>query len=104
MKDVHLEWTFVKGLSSESTITCFIILLHGISYHIGHVTTIVTEPPKLLGPPTVVLVQRTLDNPAGAPDHSTSSVSKFLTLPKSVSPVTQTLQYIGGTKMRKQLQ
>jgi hypothetical protein len=27
----------------------------------------VTEPPKSLGPPTVVLVQRTSDNPAGAP-------------------------------------
>jgi hypothetical protein len=64
----------------------------------------VTEPPKSLGPPTVVLVQQTSDNPAGAPDHSTSSVSEFLTLPKSVLPVTQTLQYIGGTKMRKQLQ
>jgi hypothetical protein len=64
----------------------------------------VTEPLKSLGPPTVVLVQRTSDNPAGAPDHLTSSVPEFLTLPKSVSPVTQTLQYIGGTKMRKQLQ
>jgi hypothetical protein len=39
----------------------------------------VTEPPKSLGPPTVVLVQRTSDNPAGAPDHLTSSVSVFLT-------------------------
>jgi hypothetical protein len=64
----------------------------------------VTEPPKLLGPPTVVLVQRTLDNPAGAPDHLTSSVFEFLTFPKSVSPITQTLQYIGDTKVRKQLQ
>jgi hypothetical protein len=63
-----------------------------------------TKPPKSLGPPIVVLVQRTSDNPVGAPDHLTSSVSDFLTLPKSVSPVTQTLQYIGGTKMRKQLQ
>jgi hypothetical protein len=63
-----------------------------------------TEPPKSLGPPIVVLVQRTSDNPTGAPDHLTSSVSKFLTFPKSVSPVMQTLQYIGGTKMRKQLQ
>jgi hypothetical protein len=44
----------------------------------------VTEPPKSLGPPTVVLVQRTSDNPAGAPDHLTSSVSEFLTLPKNV--------------------
>jgi hypothetical protein len=28
----------------------------------------VTEPPKLLGPPTVVLVQQTSDNPAGVPE------------------------------------
>jgi hypothetical protein len=63
-----------------------------------------TEHHKSLGPPIVVLVHRTSDNPAGAPDHLTSSVSEFLTLPKSVSPVTQTLQYIGGTKMWKQLQ
>jgi hypothetical protein len=39
----------------------------------------VTEPPKSLGPPAVVLVQRTSDNPVGAPDHLTSSVSEFLT-------------------------
>jgi hypothetical protein len=64
----------------------------------------VTEPPKSLGPPTVVLVQQTSDNPVGAPDHLTSSVSIFYTLPKSVSPVTQILQHIGGTRMRKQLQ
>jgi hypothetical protein len=62
------------------------------------------EPPKSLGPPIVVLVQRTSDNPAGVPDHLTSSVSVFLTFPKSVLPVTQTLQYIGGTRMWKQLQ
>jgi hypothetical protein len=64
----------------------------------------VTEPPKSLGPPIVVLVHRTSDNPAGAPDHLTSSVYVFFTLPKSVSPVTQILQHIGGTSMRKQLQ
>jgi hypothetical protein len=64
----------------------------------------VTEPPKSLGPPTVVLVQQTSDNPAGAPDHLTSSVSEFLTFPKSVSPVTHTLQFIGDTKVWKQLQ
>jgi hypothetical protein len=63
-----------------------------------------TEPPKSLGPPTVVLVQETSDNPTGAPDHLTSSVFVFFTFPKSVSPITQILQYIGGTKMRKQLQ
>jgi hypothetical protein len=33
----------------------------------------VTEPPKSLGPPTVVLVQRTSDNLAGAPE----SLDKF---------------------------
>ena len=32
-----------------------------------------TEPPKLLGPPRVVLVQRTSDNPAGGPE----SLDKF---------------------------
>jgi hypothetical protein len=64
----------------------------------------VTKPPKSLGPPTVVLFHRTSDNPAGAPDHLTSLVSVFFTLPKSVSSVTQILQHIGGTSMRKQLQ
>jgi hypothetical protein len=64
----------------------------------------VTEPPKSLGPPTVVLVQRTLDNPVDAPDHLLSSVYEFLSFPKSVPPVMQTLQHIEGTKMRKQLQ
>jgi hypothetical protein len=64
----------------------------------------VTEPPKSLGPPTVVLVHRTSDNPADAPDYSTSLVSEFFTLPKSVSPITQILQHIRGTNMRKQLQ
>jgi hypothetical protein len=65
---------------------------------------VVMEPPKLLGPPTVVLVQRTSNNPVDAPDHLTSSVSVFLTFPKSVSPVMRILQHIGGTNKRKQLQ
>jgi hypothetical protein len=64
----------------------------------------VTEPPKLLGPSTVVLIQRTSDNPVDAPDHLTSSVSAFFTFPKSVSPVMQILQHIRGTNKRKQLQ
>jgi hypothetical protein len=64
----------------------------------------VTEPPKSLGPPTVVLVHQTLDNVVGAPNHLTSSVSVIFTLPKSVSPVTQILQHIRETSMRKQLQ
>jgi hypothetical protein len=64
----------------------------------------VKEPPKSLDPPTVVFVHQTSDNPAGAPDHLTSSVSVFFTLPKSVLPVTLILQHIGGTSMHKQLQ
>jgi hypothetical protein len=63
----------------------------------------VTEPPKSLGPPIVVLVQQTSDKTVDAPDHS-SLVSVFFTFPKSVSPVTQILQHIGGTNKRKQLQ
>jgi hypothetical protein len=35
----------------------------------------VTEPPKVLGPPTVVLVLRTLDNPVDVLNHSASSVT-----------------------------
>jgi phage baseplate assembly protein W len=46
----------------------------------------VTEPPKSLGLPTVVLVQRTSNNPVGAPDHLTSSVSEFLTFPRAFYP------------------
>jgi hypothetical protein len=35
----------------------------------------VTEPPKVLCPPTVVLVLMTLDNPVDDLNHSTSSVT-----------------------------
>jgi hypothetical protein len=47
----------------------------------------VTEHPKVLGPPTVVLVLRTLDNPVDAHNHSTSSVtiSSFL-CPRAFNP------------------
>jgi hypothetical protein len=63
-----------------------------------------TKPPKSLGPPTVVLIQRTSDNPVDAPDHLTSSIFVSFTFPKSISPVTQILQHITGTNERKQLQ
>jgi hypothetical protein len=72
--------------------------------HARAVNKPVTEPSKSLGPPTVVLVHWTSDNYVDAPHHLTSSVSKIFTFPKSVSPVTQILQHIGGTNMRKQLQ
>jgi hypothetical protein len=64
----------------------------------------VTEPPKSLGPPIVVLVQRTLDNPAGVPESLDKFGICYSYLPKSVLPVKQTLQIIGDTKMRKRLQ
>jgi hypothetical protein len=64
----------------------------------------VTEPPKSLGPPIVVLVQRTSDNPVDVHNHLTSSVSVSFTFPKSASPITQILRHIGGTNKRKQLQ
>jgi hypothetical protein len=64
----------------------------------------VIEPPKSLGPPIVVLVQRTSGNPVDASNHLISSVSVFLAFPKCISPVMQILQHIGGTNKRKQLQ
>jgi hypothetical protein len=64
----------------------------------------ITEPPKVLGPPTDVLVLRTSDNHVGAHSHSTSSVLCILiTSPKSVSPITQILHHIGGKNKRKQI-
>jgi hypothetical protein len=76
---------------------------HSPVLEIGGERESVTEPPKSLGPPTIVLVQWTLDNPIDAHNHSTSSVSVFFFSPKSVSPVTQILQHIGGTNKRKRI-
>jgi hypothetical protein len=64
----------------------------------------VTEPPKVLGPHTVVLVLRTSDNPVDEHNHSTSSVlCIFLTSPKSVLPITHILHHIGETNEQKQI-
>jgi hypothetical protein len=65
--------------------------------------TAVAYPPKSLGPPRVVLVQRTLDNHVDANNHLTSSVSISFSSPKSVSPITLILQHIGGTNKRKRI-
>ena len=47
----------------------------------------VMDPPKGLGPPTVVLVLWTLDNPLDAHNHSTSSVTVFLSFrPRALHP------------------
>jgi hypothetical protein len=47
--------------------------------------TSVMEPPKVLGPPTDVLVLRTSDNHVDAHNHSTSSVVCIIISPKSAS-------------------
>jgi hypothetical protein len=52
----------------------------------------VMEPPKVLRPPTDVLVLRTSDNHVDAHNHSTSLVLCIAIIsPKSTSPITQTL-------------
>jgi hypothetical protein len=56
----------------------------------------VTEPPKVLGPPTDVLVLRTSDSHAGAHNSSTGPVICIsITSPKSAYPITQTIHIIG---------
>jgi hypothetical protein len=65
-----------------------------------NLSTFVTEPPKSLGPPTVVLVQQTLDNPVDVPE-SLDKFGIFSYLSRNVSPVLQTLQNIGDIEMRK---
>jgi hypothetical protein len=65
----------------------------------------VMEPPKVLGPPTYVLVPRTSDSHAGAHNDSASSVICILIIsPKSASPMTQTLHIIGVENEQKGLQ
>jgi hypothetical protein len=76
-KDINTWQCLTEG---ESLLLSYVTLPSGRSH--------VTEPSKSLGPPTVVLVQRTSDNLVDAPDHWTSSVSVSFTFPKSVSPVT----------------
>jgi hypothetical protein len=63
----------------------------------------VTESPKLLGPPTVVLVQQTSDNPAGAPESLDKFGICFLYLSQERFTRHADIISIGDTKMRKQL-
>jgi hypothetical protein len=60
----------------------------------------VTEPPKSLGPPIVVLVQQTSDNPVDVPE-SLDKFDIFSYLSRNVSPILQTLQNIGDIEKRK---
>jgi hypothetical protein len=56
----------------------------------------ITEPPKILGPPTYVHVLSTSYSHAGALNGSVGPVICIsITSPKSAYPITQTLQTIG---------
>ena len=77
----------VVRITSQAMITCIPGLCLIISAKKGYAPIpAVTEPPKSLGPPIVVLVQRTSDNPVGAPEL----LDKFGILPyltRNVSPI-----------------
>jgi hypothetical protein len=63
-----------------------------------------TEPPKVLGPPTGILVRRTSDNHVDAYNHLTSLVFCINIIPpKSASSITQTLHHIEGKNKRKRI-
>jgi hypothetical protein len=64
---------------------------------------LVTEPPKSLGPPTVVLVQRTSNNPAGAPESLDKFDICFSYLSQERFTRHADITSIEDTKMRKQL-
>jgi hypothetical protein len=63
----------------------------------------VMEPPKSLGPPAVVLVQRTSDNPTGAPESLDKFDICFSYLSQERFTRQADITSIGDTKMRKQL-
>jgi hypothetical protein len=63
----------------------------------------VTEPPKSLGPPTVALVQRTSDNPVGAPESRDKFGIYFSYLSQERFTCHADITSIRVTKMRKQL-
>jgi hypothetical protein len=63
----------------------------------------VTEPPKSLGPPTAVLVQRTSDNPASAPESLDKFGIYFSYLSQERFTRHTEITSIGDTNMRKQL-
>jgi hypothetical protein len=63
----------------------------------------VTEPLKSLGPPIVVLIQRTSDNPAGVPESLDKFGIFFSYLSQECFTRHADITSIGDTKMRKQL-
>jgi hypothetical protein len=84
------------GFDWKYTYCHVLSVLDCFGLQVVHLSTVVSltvmEPPKVLGPPTDVLVLRTLDIHAGARNDSASSVNCiFIISPNSVSPITQTL-------------
>jgi hypothetical protein len=71
--------------------------------HRFHIQPHVTEPPKSLGPPTVVLVQRTSDNPTGAPKSLDKFGIYFSYLSQERFTRHADITSIGVTKVRKPL-
>jgi hypothetical protein len=63
----------------------------------------VMEPPKSLGPPTVVLVQRTSDNPVGAPESLDKFGICFSYLSQERFTRHADITSIGVTRMQKRL-
>jgi hypothetical protein len=73
---VHVLHLFFKLMNSSTHLLSLKVLL-------------ITEPPKVLGPPTDVLVLRTSDSHAGAHNDSAGPViCIFITSPKSAYPIT----------------
>jgi hypothetical protein len=62
-----------------------------------------TEPPKSLGPPTVVLVQQTSDNPVGVPESLDKFGIWFSYISQERFPRHADIISIGVTRMQKQL-
>jgi hypothetical protein len=75
MKSILISSHFHVGIGKDCNGPAVFICMALTRLQVSYFATYVTQPPKSLGPPTVVLVQRTSDNPTGAPDHLTSSVS-----------------------------
>jgi hypothetical protein len=62
--------------------------------------TSVTEPPKSLGPPTVVLVQQTSDNPIDVPELLDKFGIFILTFQERFTRLADNM-FIGDAEMRK---
>jgi hypothetical protein len=96
-KDV---WALYPGQTAHLTVRCMNAL-----YRLQAVRgeAIVTESPKSLGPPIVVIVQRTSDNPVGAPESLDKFGICFSYLSQERFTRHANITSIGVTRMRKQL-